>query len=282
MTGQKISYHCFNCATSTGWSPGVPMSKKYRALAQSLGADDKEIHRVMLLLMEFNEFQADNDDYVPEYSIYKTLKLPKHVDVQDLPDDNPIKEYAVSRDILGIYPCVYFTEEEYYEERLVIPFTYEGRVVGWVGRHINPPNKATPKYMVETQTGYVFNVDPFLTGDREIVVVCEGIVDAIAVDGISVIGNTLTAEQALQIERLEKRVIVCPDRNTAGKELIEQATALGWEVSFPPWSNDIVDAADAAAKYGRLATLSSIIKYATANPVKIKVQTQIMETNVNN
>ena len=46
-------------------------------------------------------------------------------------------------------------------------------------------------------------------------------------------GNSVTAEQAHLIDRLGKRVILCPDRDTAGKELIEQALELGWEVSFP-------------------------------------------------
>jgi hypothetical protein len=51
---------------------------------------------------------------------------------------------------------------------------------------------------------------------------------------------------------------------------------LGWEVSFPPWHKDCKDAADAVAKYGRLLTVNSIIKFASDNKVKIQVQAKML------
>jgi DNA primase len=78
------------------------------------------------------------------------------------------------------------------------------------------------------------------------------------------------------IERLGKRVILCPDRDKPGKELIEEALALGWEVSFPPWDKDVKDAADAVAKYGRLLTVASIIKHATDNKIKAQVKAKML------
>ena len=84
--------------------------------------------------------------------------------------------------------------------------------------------------------------------------------DAIQLDGVSIQGNSVTPEQAHLIEKLGKRVILCPDRDSAGKELIDQALELGWEVSFPPWANDIKDADEAVNRYGRLASVASIIK----------------------
>ena len=122
----------------------------------------------------------------------------------------------------------------------------------------------------------MFNVDAFANNEREIVIVTEGVFDAILIDGVSVMGNSVTAEQAHLIERLGKRVILCPDRDSAGKDLIEQALELGWEVSFPPWHADCKDAADAVAKYGRLLTVASIIKYATNNKIKSQVKMRML------
>ena len=96
------------------------------------------------------------------------------------------------------------------------------------------------------------------------------------IDGIAVQGNHVTAEQAHLINKLNKRVIVCPDRDNAGKEFIEQALTLDWEVSFPPWHTDIKDAADAVLKYGRLATVSSIIQHATGNQLKARVKAKML------
>ena len=82
------------------------------------------------------------------------------------------------------------------------------------------------------QSGYVFNIDKFVDTDRDFVVVVEGVFDAILIDGISVLGNGVI-EQAHPIDKLNKRVILCPDRDSAGKDLIEKAIELGWEISFP-------------------------------------------------
>ena len=61
-----------------------------------------------------------------------------------------------------------------------------------------------------------------------------------------------------------------------GKEFIEQALSLDWEVSFPPWHVDIKDAADAVQKYGRLATVRSIIQHATGNQLKARVKAKML------
>ena len=148
--------------------------------------------------------------------------------------------------------------------------------MGWTARHINPPTKQTPKYLHKMQPGYVFNIDRFADSKRKIVIVTEGVFDAILIDGLAIQGNSVGAEQAHLIEKLGKRVILCPDRDSAGKELILQAAELGWEVSFPPWHVDCKDAADAVQRYGRLATVSSIIKHATDNKLKIEVKAKML------
>lgn len=43
--GTKISYHCFNCNYTTGWSPSPHMGKRFRVLAEKLGASKKRLAR---------------------------------------------------------------------------------------------------------------------------------------------------------------------------------------------------------------------------------------------
>ena len=220
--------------------------------------------------------EQDESTYVYNLSKFDTVDLPEDVAmIESLPDDNELKQYAKDRGILGIYPLLHFNDLAN-KRRVIVPFTYNGEIVGWTGRHIAPPDKQTPKYLHKLQPGYVFNVDAFANNEREIVIVTEGVFDAILIDGVSVMGNSVTAEQAHLIDRLGKRVILCPDRDTAGKELIEQALELGWEVSFPPWHAECKDAADAVAKYGRLLTVASIIKYATDNKIKSQVKMRML------
>lgn len=276
--GTKISYHCFNCNYTTGWSPAPHIGKKFRDLAEKLGANKKAIHDVQIELMKHSEALGDVDDSNYVYNIRKfdPIQLPNNTHViDDLPDGNELKEYARQRGILGLYPLLHFDEFPH-KKRVVVPFMYNNEVIGYTGRHIAPPDKDTPKYYHSLPAGYVFNIDRFADSEREIVIVTEGVFDAILLDSVAIMGNTVTPEQAHLIDKLSKRVILCPDRDSAGKELIEQALALGWEVSFPNWAPDVKDAADAVQRYGRVATLQSIIGNATDNKIKIQVKTKMM------
>lgn len=278
-SGAKISYNCFNCKYTTGWSPTPGIGKRYRDLAIRLGADQKQIHDAQMDLLKYSE-ELENEEienYVYSLNKFEVIDLPEHaVMIEDLPDDHEVKVYAKQRGLYGLYPLLWFGADPLYAKRLVVPFTYNGELVGWTARHINPPDKKTPKYLHKMSSGYVFNVDRFVDTKRELVIVVEGVADAIMVDGVAVLGNHVTPEQAHLISKLGNRIILCPDRDDPGKELIEEALALGWEVSFPPWEDDIKDANDAANKYGRLLTVASIIKHATDNKIKAQVKAKML------
>lgn len=279
QNNSKVSYHCFNCNFTTGWSPSPRLGGKYRKLCETLGASTKDIHEVVLALMKHgDELDIDEniDSYVYSASNFDVVSLPDTVQlVENLDDTHKVKQYAIERGLLGNYPLL-FIDNKLYNSRLVVPFMYNNQLVGWTGRHVNPPDKETPKYLLNMQSGYVFNLDQFVQSNRDFVIVTEGVFDAILVDGISVLGNGVTSEQAHLIDKLNKRVILCPDRDSAGKELIDQAVELGWEVSFPTWASDIKDAADAVDRYGRLLTVKSIVDNATDNKIKIQVQAKML------
>lgn len=278
-SGAKISYNCFNCNYTTGWSPSPHLGQKYKDLASRLGCNDDDIHSVQIELLRHKEEleTSETTSYVYNLAKFETVELPANVMlVEDLSEDHEVRQYAKARGLEGLFTLLYFPDDPLYAKRLVVPFTFDGEIVGWTARHIDPPDKQTPKYLHKMSSGYVFNIDKFADSEREIVIVVEGVFDAIAIDGIAVLGNHVTAEQAHLIERLGKRVILCPDRDKAGKELIEEALALGWEVSFPPWHKDIKDAADAVGKYGRLLTVASIIKHATDNKIKAQVKAKML------
>ena len=62
----------------------------------------------------------------------------------------------------------------------------------------------------------------------------------------------------------------------SGAPRSRKAIELGWEISFPPWSNDCKDAADAVNKYGKLLTLASIVKFASDNKIKNQVRAKML------
>jgi len=74
------------------------------------------------------------------------------------------------------------------------------------------------------------------------------------------------------LNKLQKQIIVVPDRDKAGSKLVERAIELGWSVAMPDWDNDINDVGDAVDKYGRLYTLYSIANTAEESTIKIRLR----------
>jgi DNA primase len=108
--------------------------------------------------------------------------------------------------------------------------------------------------------------------NKVFVVVVEGPVDAIHVEGVALLGSEIKDQQALLINSLNRPVIVVPDRDSAGSKLVEQALDLGWGVSMPNWPNGINDVGDAVQKYGRLYALHSIVGATETSSIKIKLR----------
>jgi hypothetical protein len=167
-----------------------------------------------------------------------------------------------------------WSPENGYRDRVIIPFYQDGVVVGFTGRKIKP---GKPKYLTDSQSGYVFNIDR-QTEDREYVLVVEGQFDAIAVDGVAIMTNEPNTTQIARINKLGKKVIVVPDRDKPGAKLVHHALEQGWLVSAPPWEDDIKDAAQAVERYGRLYTLFTILHYVETNEIKTKLYMKKLET----
>jgi hypothetical protein len=194
-------------------------------------------------------------------------------------EDNPTDEviavvdYLASRSMDLEWYTWMWSPENGYRDRVIIPFYQEGVVVGFTGRKIKP---GKPKYLTDSQSGYVFNIDR-QTEDREYVIVVEGQFDAIAVDSVAIMTNEPNATQIARINRLGKRVIAVPDRDKPGAKLVQAALENGWAVSLPDWEENIKDCADAVARYGRLYTLLTILKYCEDNEIKIQLLKKKLE-----
>jgi DNA primase len=161
----------------------------------------------------------------------------------------------------------HWSNDPKFKERLIIPFTYKNKIVGYTARAIGQSNQ---RYFSEQSTGYVFNTDnqPY---DRKFAILCEGPLDAISIGGIASLGSNVSPSQNCVIAQLQKEIILVPDKDDAGMKLIECALEYGWSVSFPDWDDDIKDINDAVVRYGRLCTLYKIIQAKITNQLKIQI-----------
>lgn len=275
--GDGFVYNCFNCGYTASWKPGRPISQKLKKLMQWLGAPEDDINRMI-----FEAMRTESPDYDPSKSVevkkFTKKELPEGalplldwIDI-DLDNDLELKlaevvQYIVNRGFDPVDSVFMWTPVDGFSDRVIIPFRHEGEIVGWTARKIRP---GKPKYLSDQHPNYVFNLDS-ITREQKYVFVVEGPFDALAIGGVALLHNDISDHQAALINRLGKTVIVVPDRDQAGIEVIKRAIELDWEVAFPNWEPDVKDAADAVEKYGDLFVVTDIISTSVAGNIKINL-----------
>ena len=268
-----VSYHCFNCGFKASWQPGRNFSHKLRKLLQWMGTPDDVINKVALEVMRENEGVVAQTQIV-QLPTFNTVPLPDDaIKITDITDFNKysmaVLEYMASRNLNLDDTDYYWSPSLGYRDRLIIPFYYEKRIVGWTARTVTADKK--PKYLTEVQPGFVYGLDE-QSYNKVFCIVCEGQLDAIHIDGTALGGSEISEQQTMLLNKLQKQIIVCPDRDKAGQKLVGQALDNGWSVSMPDWSDDINDISEAVSKYGRLYTLYSIVNAAEDSSIKNKLK----------
>lgn len=277
-----IRYNCFNCKYATTWSPGFLLSAKSKDLLKWLGATQEEIAQANFEALKIKESgQYQPLEHHQQNFVYNKVDLPedsKNINEWVAEEFNDPKflqtlEYLASRNFNYFQWFQNFYWSPTMPDRVIIPLLYQGDIYGWTARLTRPKKvNAELKYkMNEGQSKFIFGADHLFDKLRKYVIITEGVFDAIAVDGIGVLGSKLTENQMNIIKSTDKEIIVLPDRDQAGQELIDIAIQNDWYVSFPDFGKDIKDAADAVNKFGRLMTVKMIIDSKEQNQLKLNI-----------
>ena len=276
LNGEAISYNCFNCGYKTGWQPGRPLSRKLRQLMDWLGTPESDIKRLVLTAIQLKE-TAIEQNLIPEEIEFTFEKKDFPEQSSPLASDNKlILEYLHKRGLdENDYPY-YWTPitETKFDRRVIIPFFWQDEIVGYTARLAVRGN---PKYFTSTPAGYVFNMDR-QTEDRKFVIVTEGPFDAIAIDGVAILGSDIGDAQVDLIESLNRQIIMVPDNDSAGNKLITQALKYNWDVSFPTWYDTCKDINEAVLNYGKVFTLKNILDNVQSTRLKIQLHQKRLQT----
>lgn len=280
--GNGIVYNCFNCKFSTGWQPGSPFGEKIKSLSRWLGANEDDIKT-----MVFEALKTEGDEYQPEQYQPKieftdkelpegSLPISEWLDVKDPGVDEllrPVIEYILSRGFDPLCEDFYWSPAAGYDNRVIVPFRWQGRIVGNTARKVT---EGKPKYLSDQHPHFVFNFDR-QKENQKYILVCEGPFDALSIGGVALLTNDIADQQARIINSLGAEVIVIPDQDEAGLQLIKKAIHYNWSVAFPNWENNVKDCADAVQQYGKLFTVVDIIKTAQQGEIKITMAQRALE-----
>lgn len=277
LSDNSWQYHCFNCGFKAGFFLGKSITKNTRLLLTYANIDENQINR-------WNLESLQHKDLLDIVKIRKQKKVIKFLDFVmeegELLDINNAThkkyiDYLHNRGLeYNVYPFLVTPKlTGRLSERIIIPFTFEGKIVGQTSRFLDD---RTPKYINQQQTGYVFGYD-LQKSEYETCILCEGIFDAISIDGCALTHNTISNEQAEILNRLNKKVIFVPDLDKTGLKTCDRALELGYNVSIPEWDINVKDINDAVVKYGKFNTLLSILQNATTSKIKVEMRRKAVD-----
>lgn len=277
--GNGIVYNCFNCKFSTGWQPGSPFGEKMKTLSRWMGAGEDLIKE-----MVFEALKTESEGYQPEQYQSKIdftdKELPEDsktlfewaCSALSLSDDlrqNLIDtiQYVIDRGFDPHDSSFYWSPAAGYNERVLVPFKWQGRVVGSTARKIK---EGKPKYLSDQHPHFVFNFDR-QAENQKYILVCEGPFDALSVNGVALLTNDIAEQQSRIINSLGAEVIVIPDQDESGLVLFDRAAELDWAVAMPNWDDDVKDCADAVQRYGKLFVVMDAIMTAEKGTIRINM-----------
>lgn len=278
-----IVYNCFNCKYTASWQPGRGLSEKFKSLCRWMGANDDDIRQMI-----FEALKTEREDYVPETSVEivtfspkalpegsKSIKewLTQSLSVDEQSQLAEVVAYLYTRGYDPTDDHFYWSPESGYNNRVIIPFWYKHLIVGNTARKIV---EGKPKYVSDQHPHFVFNLDN-QKEDQRYVFVVEGPFDAIAINGVALLTNDVAEQQAKLINGLGHEVIVIPDQDKPGLNLINRAMENGWSVAFPNWDSGVKDVADAVQKYGKLFVIVDAINTAVRGDIKITMARKTLE-----
>jgi hypothetical protein len=297
-----VGISCYNCNFKTRQVVGARLADNIRDFLIAVGMSEMDVKRLSYRSSQVASLVQSSPEAQAIANIEMTLQFP----TKSLPEgaesfDALAARGCTDQDFLDAVDYILgrgeeLLDSEYYwtkeprksvggvmvpmSRRLIIPFYFQGNIVGWTARAIDKEVK--PRYLTESPSDYLYNADSMYKNKRKYILVVEGVLDANAIDGVSTMGSHLNERQAMWINSFGKQVILVPDRDKNGLDMINIALKYGWYVAFPAltaqhatrnwWDPDVKDCAKALEKYGRLYTLTSVLKSASNHAMEINMK----------
>lgn len=276
-----LRFNCFRCGFGCSWTPGQNLSKNFRKLALWLGSNERDIQEANLECLKIRQ------DYEQEVKTERKVAEAHQVTLPDnchsleywASQDNPPEKfiqavnYIIDRNPNFVEWFHNFQWTPTHKDHIIIPVTYGDKNYGWTGRLTRPQkNKYEPKYYNVNESKFLFGADHLDNPETNYIILTEGPLDAIAVNGVALMGGQLTELQLKWLRTCDKEIVVLPDKDNAGQKLIDLALKHNWAVSFPDTQGlKVKDGLDLVNHFGRLMAVKMIFDNIHTNHLKINV-----------
>lgn len=279
--GEQVRYNCWNCSTSPSYTEfSGRMSKKFRNVLHAFNIDDDEINTVVNTPLFFKKKESDkitltkltkvNTTTPPVKLPPKSFQLghPEFIDYQE-----KLVGYLLERNIdLNKYGF-FFSLEPRFHDRIIIPYYRSGQLIYWQARHIDNSVKLRYDNAPISREAVMFNMDQLMAYSDKPLFICEGVFDAMIVDGIALLGSRLNEAKVDLLSKSNRRIIFVIDKDSNGRHLAEDVINRGWEIAFAP--NGAEDLNESARRFGLCYTTRELVKSIPADASRAKMAINI-------
>ena len=263
----KVIYNCWNCSTASVYEEtSGKMSKTFRRILRAYGFDDDEINAVIYTPF-FNKKETESKTI----TLAKLTAVNTHTPTIELPPktfplghskfieyQQKLVNYLVTRRVdLSKYEF-FFSLEERFKDRIIIPFYRNGKLTYWQARSIDPNEKKRYDNAPVSRDAVIFNHDQLHSYSRLPLFVTEGVFDAMMVDGIAILGSKLNAAKAELLAKTKRRLVFVIDKDRNGRSLAEDVLERGYDIAFAPDGAD--DLNKSVQRFGLTWTIYELMK----------------------
>lgn len=266
LEGDAVIYNCWNCSTTSVYEEfSGKISRKMRSILNAHGIDDTEISSVV----NSSFFAEKKEEKITLATLAKintstpTVKLPeKSFQIGNCPEfiDYQIKlvEYLESRKVdVNKFPF-YFSLEDRFIDRVIIPYYRSGKLIYWQARSIHDHEKKRYDNAPVGREAVLFNYDALNSYSAEPLFVSEGVFDAMMFSGVATLGSKLTPAQLELLHKSNRKLVFVIDKDENGRHLAEKVLKEGWQIAFVP--NGSKDLNHCVVKHGRTWTAWQLMK----------------------
>ena len=266
FTSDAVTYKCFNCPNKGSYHTGGDLTEGMQKVLKDFGVPERDIGAIILDSMENKN--TNKRKVIISTSIIKPIDIPKHFykltdDKSDIWSQVAIEYLKVNRGMNISDYQFYMSKDKAWVGRLIIPILFQGEWIFYQGRDLTEvkPNKYK-NAAVKDSTLIIYGYDNISIQSDTPLFIVEGFFDAVQLEGVAILGNSLTTEKINYINRSPRQKIYIPDRYGDGKTAALNALQAGWSISIPETPN-CKDMGEAIKKYGKMYVIKSILDNTT-------------------
>lgn len=283
--GDTIGYSCFNCGAKAKYIEGSEsISKSMKHILNMFGISNEDISNVLDKLF----FKIKENSGIEIFTLSKIanknnaikfltpeIELPAgSYRLESAADDDIWKEIAESylelRNIKLSSNQFYLSNDPRYRSRIIIPYLRHGKIIYWQARSLDPDLQ--PRYLnsPNPKDPIIFGYDELYNWSDLPLFVFEGVIDALSVNGVALLGSSINETKIEILKRSKRRLIFVIDPDHNGKNFAKVALANNWEITFPP--ERMGDVNQSICEVGKIWTIKCLMDNIVGNSLSAELK----------